>query len=251
MDKAKTLEVLRGMKFMQRKEEAKRRALFEAEQREEIESRLAGGSSDDHGGAPASSSEGFSHTAASCHGRGGDQAGPTILYDLAFPTSAYALSRRVFHPAASTPGGDEVGRKEATTDGNDGSAVATASSSSVHADNTTSVNAADAGKASRKRARNKEDEEEEEDESAEHDSESEGNEDSEDPSAPAYNSAHGQASSRGRFYVEGGIRAPKLPKRLERDMAERAAKAKSKMENGSESEHDEDYDEASEMLWDD
>ncbi|AYU79132.1 hypothetical protein, conserved [Leishmania donovani] len=103
MDKAKTLEMLRGMKFMQRKEEAKRRAAFEVAQRDEIERQLlhcGTGSSGASGGV----SDGGS---SALRDRGCD--GPfraTVLYDDSFPTHAYSLSRRSF--TKTLGGGDAI-----------------------------------------------------------------------------------------------------------------------------------------------
>ncbi|GET88888.1 hypothetical protein, conserved [Leishmania tarentolae] len=103
MDKAKTLEVLRGMKFMQRKEEAKRRAAFEVAQRDEIERHLlhpGGGSC----GASGGHSDGGS--SAVVHPGGGGPARATVLHDDSFPAHAYSLSRRRFTDALGS--GDAV-----------------------------------------------------------------------------------------------------------------------------------------------
>lgn len=77
------MEVLRGMKFMQRKEEAKRRTLYEHEQRDQTEHavRVASGSSD---GAEAGKRR---------------PKGPVIIYGHTVPTSAYTLGRRSFRQA--------------------------------------------------------------------------------------------------------------------------------------------------------
>ncbi|KAI5688102.1 hypothetical protein MNV84_04138 [Leishmania braziliensis] len=93
MDKAKTLEVLRGMKFMQRKEEAKRRAAFEVAQREEIERQLLNPGTDSSGVSRGTSDGGPSELR---HSRGDGPARATVLYDDSFPAQAYGLSRRSF-----------------------------------------------------------------------------------------------------------------------------------------------------------
>ncbi|KAG5492960.1 hypothetical protein JKF63_01540 [Porcisia hertigi] len=103
MDKAKTLEVLRGMKFMQRKEEAKRRAAFEVSQREEIERELLQpglGRSHTNGGANESSSSALLGI------RRGGPARATILYDDSFHTHIYQLSRCSF--TETLGGGDAI-----------------------------------------------------------------------------------------------------------------------------------------------
>ncbi|KAG5503944.1 hypothetical protein GH5_04800 [Leishmania sp. Ghana 2012 LV757] len=102
MDKVKTLEVLRGMKFMQRKEEAKRRAAFEVAQREQIERQLLHPGTDSSGvsGGP---SDGGSFALRPY--RSGGQARATVLYDDTFPAYAYGLSRRSFTEAMGGGGG--------------------------------------------------------------------------------------------------------------------------------------------------
>ncbi|KAG5478180.1 hypothetical protein CUR178_04894 [Leishmania enriettii] len=105
MDKAKTLEVLRGMKFMQRKEEAKRRAAFEVAQREQIERQLlhpGTGSS----GASRGTSDGGSFALRPY--RNGGQTRATVLYDDTFPAYAYGLSRRSFTETMGGGGGGAV-----------------------------------------------------------------------------------------------------------------------------------------------
>lgn len=84
MDKSKTLEVLRGMKFMQRKEEAKRRATFEVQQKEQV-SRIL----DHHQAMKVDSENGMQRSAT----------GPTFLLDNSFPIASYQLSRRSFATA--------------------------------------------------------------------------------------------------------------------------------------------------------
>ncbi|KAG5477702.1 hypothetical protein LSCM1_04998 [Leishmania martiniquensis] len=101
MDKAKTLEVLRGMKFMQRKEEAKRRAAFEVAQREEIERQLLHPSAGNSGASGGGSS-------AVGQDRGGGKSRVTVLYDDAFPARAYGMSRRRFTETVSDGGTSSI-----------------------------------------------------------------------------------------------------------------------------------------------
>lgn len=71
MNKSKTVEYLKGMKFMQRKEEVKRREMFEIKRREGLNEALGIANSD-------------------------AVKGPTILRDSQFPTIQYRLSRQSF-----------------------------------------------------------------------------------------------------------------------------------------------------------
>ncbi|CAD2219936.1 hypothetical protein ADEAN_000745000 [Angomonas deanei] len=76
MDKAKNMEVLRSMKFMQRKEEAKKRAMYEVEQTKDIERRVL---------------------SAQQSNRKRQREGPIIIHENTFPTSMYGYSRMKFH----------------------------------------------------------------------------------------------------------------------------------------------------------
>jgi hypothetical protein len=204
MDKAKTLEVLRSMKFMQRKEEAKRRATFEVAQREEIERHLH---ADDSGNVAAS-------------GQRGGPARATLLYDDAVPASFYGLARRSFTDALGEPS-SVVEDKEAV-DGRSSSKVPRASS----------PNAASAAAATQPYA----------DDNAVFDSDEESLEEDLweekrgelDPTAASQRAGSRKghatpqtrtrtnASSRsdGRFTVQAAVRAPKLPRRLEEAVTE-------------------------------
>ncbi|ESL11066.1 hypothetical protein TRSC58_01193 [Trypanosoma rangeli SC58] len=87
MDKSKTLEVLRGMKFMQRKEETKRRELFEIDQQKQLEEQLQVASGAGH--ATRGVSIGQSPLARKWRSA-------TILYDTGFPRESYSFARRSF-----------------------------------------------------------------------------------------------------------------------------------------------------------
>lgn len=71
MDKSKTVEFLRGMKFMQRKEEAKRREIFEVKRRDNLKAQTVSG------GAAAESK-------------------PTVIHYNSFRSAQYTLSRKSF-----------------------------------------------------------------------------------------------------------------------------------------------------------
>ncbi|CCW66073.1 unnamed protein product [Phytomonas sp. Hart1] len=85
MDKSKALNVLLKMKFMQRKEEAKRRALYESQQYDEIEDRLHERTTVVNGEFPSSSSAHFATLQE-----------PIILDNSSFPRSGYQYARRLF-----------------------------------------------------------------------------------------------------------------------------------------------------------
>ncbi|KEG12477.1 hypothetical protein DQ04_01681070 [Trypanosoma grayi] len=95
MDKAKTLEVLRGMKFMQRKEETKRRELFEVDQQKQLEKRLraAAGAMDGDPTVPLSHAQPAGKVSGFA----------TIVYDNSFPRESYNLARRSFFRKSSPP----------------------------------------------------------------------------------------------------------------------------------------------------
>ena len=70
------LNTIRNMKFMQRKEEARRREVFDGQQREEMRHQaleLTRGSNTER-----------------------DRTGPTVLYENRFPTAEHVLGRRTF-----------------------------------------------------------------------------------------------------------------------------------------------------------
>ncbi|RNF26500.1 uncharacterized protein Tco025E_01205 [Trypanosoma conorhini] len=87
MDKSKTLEVLRGMKFMQRKEETKRRELFELDQQKRLEEQLQAASGAGNGVSGVSIAQSPLAT---------KRCGATILYDTGFPRESYNFARRSF-----------------------------------------------------------------------------------------------------------------------------------------------------------
>ncbi|EAN87066.1 hypothetical protein C3747_69g146 [Trypanosoma cruzi] len=88
MDKTKTLEMLSGMKFMQRKEETKRRQRLEIDQQKQLEEQMQAKSGARHG------TSGMSIGSASPFTR--KKATATILYDSGFPRESYSLARRSF-----------------------------------------------------------------------------------------------------------------------------------------------------------
>lgn len=110
MDKAKTVEFLQGMKFMQRKNESKRRELFEAQRRRAL---LDG--------------EEVQEDSASFHGKDsvktdGRSARPTVLRDNGFPVSQYPFSRQSFYvapPVVVSSTSNEAGRKRPREEGGD------------------------------------------------------------------------------------------------------------------------------------
>ncbi|EKF39408.1 hypothetical protein MOQ_000367 [Trypanosoma cruzi marinkellei] len=88
MDKSKTLEMLSGMKFMQRKEETKRRQRLEMDQQKQLEEQLQAKSGARHG------TNEMSIGSASPFIR--KKVTATILYDSGFPRESYTLARRSF-----------------------------------------------------------------------------------------------------------------------------------------------------------
>ncbi|KAK7195743.1 hypothetical protein NESM_000504900 [Novymonas esmeraldas] len=216
MDKSKTLEVLRGMKFMQRKEEAKRRATFEVAQRAELEQQFvhAGSGGDDSGGVGAS-------TSGPRHVSGAARA--IILYDDAFPMQGYGLSRRSF------------------TDALDGSAGATAlapfGNGAIEqqvslADVGTSPTSADITDAALDEAVATSEEEVEDlwgGDSGEDDTDGDAVDPTASPDARrrggGWKGGDGRGSGSGargdgRFVVASSVRAPKLPRRLQESVEE-------------------------------
>lgn len=219
MDKAKTLEVLRGMKFMQRKEEAKRRATFEVAQRDEIERQLLRPGGDAGSAGATGSRRGLAAGTAAAPTRA------TVLYDDSFPAHAYSFSRRSF---TETLGGahDDDPLASSSIDGTaqlDGGAIeqaiplhdaAAASTSSL------SRGHAAGGGGNGSAGTSGDDDEEIEDLWG-------GEEDAEDPTAaPARRHARrGDASHEGehgdgRFVIQSSVRAPKLPRRLQETVEE-------------------------------
>ncbi|KPI88938.1 hypothetical protein ABL78_1983 [Leptomonas seymouri] len=211
MDKAKTLEVLRGMKFMQRKEEAKRRATFEVAQREALERHLH----NDDSGSTAALSRKHSGPARA-----------TVLYDDAFPSSFYALSRRAFTDTLGGPSSIETAE-----DGKERLEGVGCSSDSPMA----SLPAAAAAEESDNGSAMGSDEESIGDLWGNEEGGEDNREDTEDdPTAapgskkqrrkPASQQGTHKASrggrSDGRFTVQTAVRAPKLPRRLEEAVAE-------------------------------
>eukprot|EP00796_Vickermania_ingenoplastis_P007382 gene7382-5196_t len=94
MNKSKTVEYLRGMKFMQRKEEVKRREKFETQRREGV---LRGLGDSELGGRAATT-------------------GPTILRDTRFNRNHYQLARQSFLikevlPETSVPDEEETRKR--------------------------------------------------------------------------------------------------------------------------------------------
>lgn len=171
------------MKFMQRKEEAKRRALFEAEQREEVESRLG---------------DTTSHRLPSHHPV---SSGPTILVGSSFPRQSYALSYRSFcakeegqptvgdlHPPEAAQEGAEEDAQQADHWLNDVTCV-NGDGLDVGHDPTIPVDPSLVSSKSSKQTEQL----------------------SEATSLPP-------ADGERRFYPQGAIRAPKLPKRLAHDV---------------------------------
>ncbi|KPA79057.1 hypothetical protein ABB37_05590 [Leptomonas pyrrhocoris] len=210
MDKAKTLEVLRGMKFMQRKEEAKRRATFEVAQREEIEHHLHADST--------------SGTTAAPGKRRGGPARATVLYDDALPSNLYGLARRSFTDTLGEPSDLETLREVGKDDG-----VGTSSSPTAAAgehNNDIDGNAVDSGEEEVEDLWGSEDASEGDDKKATVE---------EDPTAAPgrhlprkkKSAAHRHTNNAskggrhdGRFTVQAAVRAPKLPRRLEEAIAE-------------------------------
>ncbi|CAG9574516.1 conserved hypothetical protein [Leishmania major strain Friedlin] len=220
MDKAKTLEVLRGMKFMQRKEEAKRRAAFEVAQRDEIERQLL------HPGTGSSGASGGVSDGGSSALRDRGGGGPvraTVLYDDSFPTHAYSLSRRSFTETLGGGGAIPVAAGLGDTDAHlEGSAVESRVSLKDVGEAQASADAAldDSDVAS---------DEEVADLWGGEDAEGELN----DPTAASDRRNQGvkrtrdrrgdrnqHACSDGRFIVKPSLRAPKLPRRLQETVAE-------------------------------
>ncbi|SCU66391.1 uncharacterized protein TEOVI_000491100 [Trypanosoma equiperdum] len=95
MDKSKTMEILRSMKFMQRKEEAKRRELFEADQKRRMEERLHKPSA---AGSGTSGAGDGSFVTPAINGPSTDtgRKTATIFYDVNFPRELYSHSRLSF-----------------------------------------------------------------------------------------------------------------------------------------------------------
>ncbi|KAG8346307.1 hypothetical protein TRVL_02859 [Trypanosoma vivax] len=89
------MEVLRNLKFMQRKEEMKRRELFELNQQKQFEERLSlmpfgsVGANDEAKGAASTYSAALSSSGVQRNTR-------TILFNKHFPRELYSLSRRTF-----------------------------------------------------------------------------------------------------------------------------------------------------------
>ena len=210
MDKARTLEVLRGMKFMQRKEEAKRRATFEVAQREKIERQLHANGGDNSG-------SGASHLT-------GSTADPTS-------TNFYRLARCAFTDTLGGPSASAVEAIEVGHEAADGVKVDAASSTGVADDGV--VDSDD---------ESVEDLWDGEDEA---DGLNEGDEaiataEASDPTAAFVvhcdnskkrqktpGTQHGSnrkekqaVRNDGRFTVQLAVRAPKLPRRLEESIAE-------------------------------
>ncbi|CCW62489.1 unnamed protein product [Phytomonas sp. EM1] len=83
MDKSKAINVLRGMKFMQRKEEAKRRALYEIEQQNQIEQHLRELDAANEADLPSSAPSATLPP-------------PIIIRNSPFPRSGYLMACRTF-----------------------------------------------------------------------------------------------------------------------------------------------------------
>lgn len=228
MDKARTLEVLRGMKFMQRKEEAKRRATFEVAQREKIERQLHANGGD-NSGSGASHLTGSTADPTSIKRSGSARA--TVLYDDVFPTNFYRLARCAFTDTLGGPSASAVEAIEVGHEAADGVKVDAASSTGVADDGV--VDSDD---------ESVEDLWDGEDEA---DGLNEGDEaiataEASDPTAAFVvhcdnskkrqktpGTQHGSnrkekqaVRNDGRFTVQSAVRAPKLPRRLEESIAE-------------------------------
>ncbi|KAG5500694.1 hypothetical protein JIQ42_04717 [Leishmania sp. Namibia] len=233
MDKAKTLEVLRGMKFMQRKEEAKRRAAFEVAQREQIERQLlhpGTGSS----GASGGTSDGGSFALRPY--RSGGQARATVLYDDTFPAYAYGLSRRSFTETMSGGGGAvSIAADLGSTGTNlrDGAAESETLLKGVDP-SPTSRDAAldDSDVASGEEVEDfwggVDDESAVDDLTAAPDRRRQGDE----KSRACRGDSDQHARSDGRFIVKSSLRAPKLPRRLQKSVEEQKRQRKRKRAEG-------------------
>lgn len=257
MDKLKTLEVLRGMKFMQRKEEAKRRATYEHQRYQSLHQLVAADGK--HSIATAHTGERTTSSSLqdsqACIRLGGTAVGhagaslrsplhssltavqrPTILYDAVCPMTTYAHARRRFDPhrvgtmdtstadtiVASSPSLDvvvtDVAHQSHTTEYEEEENSISSSSSSAHDVNTSAPPADDTQTHAPDPT------------AVDHHVEEEHTHKAVEDDVPRSEVA--AAKPPRRFYVDESIRAPKMPKRL-REAVQKENRTQKKKRRGN------------------
>ncbi|CCD14694.1 unnamed protein product [Trypanosoma congolense IL3000] len=105
MDMTKTMEVLRRMKFMQRVEEAKRRELFEADQRRQMEERMHSKSSNGMHSGVSPPPLGMTSDSLPLVA---ERKVATIISSVSFPRELYSVSRMSFCSKAAISPNEEA-----------------------------------------------------------------------------------------------------------------------------------------------